>query len=147
MAVDFARFFDGVQNIIADFVHDRGFVKQTAALKLQIEAAEIHVDGSDNGDVVVRDNHLFVQKARRVFVNLDARLDELGIKRAGHSVDELFVRNARRQNAHIDAGFGGVAQRGCHLVVQAEIRRCDVYAACSAVDDVQKDVFADVFVV
>ena len=59
MAVDFARFFDGVQNIVADFVHDRRFVKQTAALKLQIEAAEIHVDGSDNGDVMVCDNHLF----------------------------------------------------------------------------------------
>ena len=114
---------------------------------MQEERSEIHVDRADNCGIVVRNDGFRVQEAGTVLVYFDARAVELLIVRARNHVDELLVRNARRQDADVHTRLRRDGQRGDHLVVEHEVRRCDIDVLACVVDDLEVGGLTDVQVV
>ena len=68
-----------------------------------------------------------MDKARAVFVDANARFGQHIVVCARHGVHIPLVGHARRDDAHIYAGLGRVAQHLCHLMVKDEIRRHDAH--------------------
>ena len=88
-----------------------------------------------------------MQETRAVFVDLDARAVQLLVIRSGNHINQLFVRDAGRQDAHIHAGLRRNGQRGDHLVIQHQIRCRDIDVIARIMDDLQISGFADVDIV
>lgn len=78
---------------------------------------------------------LGMQEARAVFVNLDARAVQLLVIGAGDHIDQLFIRDARGQDAHIHTRLRRNGQRSDHLIVQHQIRCRDIDIVARIVDD------------
>ena len=102
---------------------------------MQEKRAVIHVDRADDCDIVVRYNALGMQEARAVFVNLDARTVQLLVIGAGDHIDQLFIRDARSQDAHIHPRLRRNGQRSDHFIVQHQVRRRDIDIVARIVDD------------
>ena len=92
---------------------------------MQIQAAEVQIDRADDGLLRVGQIDLRVDKTRRVFKNANACARQLLIVCARDRVDIPFVRDAGRDDAHVDACFCRDAQRRGHFIVQDQIRRHD----------------------
>ena len=87
-----------------------------------VQAAIVHVDGSARGQHVVRHAHLAVAEARRVLKNAYAATDEVVVVRPRQAIHHLLVRDARRDNAHVNATTRGKPQGMLHLVGNDEVR-------------------------
>ena len=83
----------------------------------------------------------------RVLVDLHAARGQLRIVAAGDRKDQLFIRDARRDDPHIHAPLGRQHQRPLHLVAQDQVGRGDVYIPLGAVDKVEVDILAHPLVV
>ena len=114
---------------------------------MQEERAEIHVDRTDHRRIIVGHDGFRVQKARSVLINLHTRSVQLLIVRTCDHVHQLFIRDARRQDAHVHAGLRRNGQRRNHLVIQYKIRRGDIDVLSRVMDDLQVGGFTDIDVV
>ena len=81
-------------------------VQQHRIFKVQIEAAEIQVDGSHHGGEIIGEHLLGMEKTRAVFEDAHAGAHQLGIIGSGELVNQLFIRNSGRDDAHIHAAPG-----------------------------------------
>ena len=80
------------RKILFDLGHRPRFIHPHGALKVEIEAAVIQVDGADDGDFVVGHKGLGVVKALGILVYLDAGGNQFPVIGAGGRVYQLFCR-------------------------------------------------------
>jgi len=114
---------------------------------VQVQAAEIHVDGADDGVRLVGQADLRVDEAGAVLEDAHARLGQHLVVRARDRVDVPLVRDPRRDDAHVDAGLGGDAEGGGHLLVEDEVGRHDPDRVARGLDELLKDRRADILIV
>ena len=114
---------------------------------MEVQAPEVHIDCSDDGVLVVCQADLRVDEAGLELENAHTSLRQRLVVCPRHSVDVPFIRNTRRDNAHIDARFCRHAQSRDHLVIQNQIRRHDPEPAAGGLDEALEDRRAHVLVV
>ena len=114
---------------------------------MQVQTAVIQVDGAHCSGLVVGHKLLGVDETGRVLVDLHAARGQPRIVAAGDRKDQLFIRDARRDDPHIHAPLGRQHQRPLHLVAQDQVGRGDVYIPLGAVDKVEVDILAHPLVV
>ena len=114
---------------------------------MEIEAAVIHIGGAHNRHLIVRYEHLGVDKSGGVLIDFDAAPDQLGIIGTGHHMDIPFIRHMGCDDAHIDSALGGVDERSDHLIVQDQIGRRDIDIVMGPVDDLHIGSFRHIEVV
>ena len=114
---------------------------------MKIQAPKIHIDCSDDGVLVVCQADLRMDEAGLELKNTHACLRQRLVVCPRHSVDVPFVRNTRRDNAHIDARFCRHAERRDHLVIQNQIRRHDPEPVAGGLDEALENCCAHVLVV
>jgi len=78
---------------------------------MEVKAAVVHIGAAHNGGFVVGHEHLGVHKAGGVFKDTHAGFQKGGVEALGHPVHQLFVRDARGEDANIHSAFGGNTQR------------------------------------
>ncbi len=97
--------------------------------------------------MIVRQTDLRVDEAGLELKNAHARFRQNLVIGPRHGVDVPLVGDARRDDAHVDAGLRGHAQSRDHLVVQDQIRRHDPEPPAGRLDEALEDRRADIFVV
>ena len=113
----------GPENIVPYLGSHGGLIERNTAFKVEIEAAVIHIGGAHDCHLIIRYEHLGVDKSGGVLIDLDAAPDQLGIIGTGHHVDIPFIRHMGCDDAHIDSALGGIDERSDHLIVQDQIGR------------------------
>ena len=144
---DFAADGEGLFKIACNVCNRVRVIEIYRILIVQIQTAEVHIHRADHGVAVIGQAHLGVDKARPVLVDAHARLCQHLIIGARHGVHVPLVGHARRDDAHVNAGLGRVAQGLRHLVVENEIRRHDAHGLLRAHDELLIDGRAHVLVV
>ena len=124
-----------------------GVIEIHGVFKMQIQAAEVQIDCADNSLLRVGQIDLGVDEARRIFEDTHACARQLLIVCARDRVDIPFVRDAGRDDAHVDACFCRDAQRRGHFIVQDQIRRHDPHPLLRRGNDGLQNRRADVLVV
>ena len=69
-------FFKGVPEICSDIPDSGNLVQKCGALVVEVEAAVVQINSSDNRGIVVAEEYLGVDEARRVLVNFHAGIQE-----------------------------------------------------------------------
>lgn len=73
--------------IIRLHIVDTGrLIKIRSALKMMVQAAVIQIDGSDNAFSVITDEHLRVNKARGIFIQLYAGIQQSSVMGLGQRI-------------------------------------------------------------
>ena len=83
---------------------------------MQVQAAEVKIDRTHNGFRAVGYALLRVDEPGRVLINAHAALGKAGVIAARDREDQFFVRDARRDDPHINAAGRGQPQCALHLV-------------------------------
>ena len=138
---------EGLFKILRHLRNGRAVIEIDRVFKVKIQAPEVHIDCSDDGVLVVCQADLRVDEAGLELENAHARLRQRLVVCPRHSMDVPFVRNARRDDAHVNACFCRYAERRDHLVVQNQIRRHDPEPAAGGLDEALEDRRAHVLVV
>jgi hypothetical protein len=111
--------------------------------EVQHERAVVHVDGSDDREVVVGEEDFLVHEPGLVAPDLDARLAEFGVVGEGGEPGQEVVGHLGKDHAHIHAADGGVADREEERAGGNEIRAGNPEPAGGGIDDGKKDGRAD----
>ena len=114
---------------------------------MQIQTPIVKINRSDCRDLIIHDYRLRMNKARRILIDLHARFNQLIIIRLRHQIHKFLIRDSRCDNPHIDPAFCRKCQRGYHLIVDNQIRRCNIHIMLCLVDHVQVDILTDDFIV
>ena len=138
---------EGLLKILRHLRNGRAVIEIDRVFKVKIQAPKIHIDRADDGVPVICQADLRVDEAGLELKNAHARLRQRLVVCPRHSMDVPFVRNTRRDNAHIDARFCRHAERRDHLVIQNQIRRHDPEPAAGGLDEALEDRRAHVLVV
>ncbi len=89
---------------------------------MKIQASVIQVDGAHHRHLLIHHTLLGMEETGGIFVNAHACLCQVLIIGTGHLVDHLFVRDTRRDNAHIHATGSRLDQFPLQLIGDHEIR-------------------------
>ena len=119
-------------------------VEHLAALKVQLEAAVVHVDGADEGDLAIRHDGFAVDKPRCEGVYLDMVCQQLGEVALRHEIGELVVGDAGHDEADVHAAVGGQAECAEHGLVDGEVGRGDVDGLAGAGDQLEEKILGGV---
>jgi hypothetical protein len=90
---------------------DGDFHHEGSAFEVEIKRTVVHVDGADRRDDIIGDEHLFVDEARGVLVNLATGFKQVPIVASGDMENRFFIGDMRGENPDIDPAFGGVRDR------------------------------------
>ena len=102
--------------IAAHIGHGAAAAEPAGVLKVQVQAAEVKIDRTHNGFRAVGYALLRVDEPGRILINAHAALGKAGVIAARDREDQLFVRDARRDDPHINAAGRGQPQCALHLV-------------------------------
>ena len=122
-------------------------MQKNAIFKMEIQTSVIQVDRADRRCHIVADALLCVEKARCILKNPHTRRRQLCIIGARYPIDELFVRDARRNNPHIHTALRCQAQLPAHLIADNQIRRCEINIFGSRLYNAHVHIFSHRFAV
>ena len=117
---------ENIFKILSYLLHSLTPMQKNAIFKMEIQTSIIQVDRADRRCHIVADALLCVEKARCILKNPHTRRRQLCIIGARYPINELFVRDARRNNPHIHTALRCQAQLPAHLIADNQIRRCEI---------------------
>ena len=103
--------------IFGDIFQNIVFENQAGAFVMKIKTAEVEIDRSYCRDVAVGLHHFGVNKARRIFVDVNACFQQLRIIGLSDEIDRLLVRNIRQENPHVNSAFCRALQGIEHFII------------------------------
>ena len=95
---------------------------KTAILEVMIKASVVKIYGAAGCHDIVCHTHLCMAKARCPLKNPDTMLHKLVVEGACHAVYWFLIRDARRDDAHVNSTLGGKCQRMAHLIGNDKVR-------------------------
>ena len=110
---------------------------------MQIQTPVIEVDRTDRCHLIVHNDSLRMDKARRILEDPHSCFDQLVVIWLGYQIHQLLIRDTRRNDAHINSAFCRKCQRCHHLIINNQIRCCDIDIMLCLVDHVQIDILSD----
>ncbi len=144
---DFPAYGEGFGKILFYVLNGIAAIEVYPAFKMQVEGAVVHVDGAHDGDLIVTEIAFCVDKTRSIFINTDPGTDEGGIIGLGEQENELFVRDAGSDNAHINTSFRRHAQFLLHFIVDNKIGGGNIHISGGVLKYIHIHVFAECHIV
>ena len=132
-----------VLEVLTDVLYRLAAIEVGRALKVQVQAPEIHVDGPDDRDLIIAKVLLCMDETGRVLVDADARMDQAFVVRLRQQEDTLLIRDTRGDDAHIHAALRRHTEFAVHLLTDDEVGRRDVYMMLRRLDDVHVNIFPE----
>ena len=110
---------------IAQFYSNFGVVDKGVGLKIETEAPDVKIAGTDSGDLVIHDKHFGVEKA--IVINVDSGPVFYELSNIGESgpVNKDMVRFVRDHYPHVDTGQQGDFKSLHDTLVCNKIRALD----------------------
>ena len=92
-----------LQEYFSHLLGKRGLVDKCVDLEIMLEAAEVHIGGTDAGQFVVCHHQFRVKESRFIEIDLDARLYHFINERVSRHVRRTCVRTLGKHQPHVDA--------------------------------------------
>ena len=92
-----------VQEYFSHLLGKRGLVDKCVDLEIMLEAAEVHIGGTDAGQFVVCHHQFLVKESRFIKIDVDARLYHFINERVSRHVRRTCVRTLGKHQPHVDA--------------------------------------------
>ncbi len=147
VVADELRGFEDLVEVLFDVRDARVLIEHRAAFVMMGQAAEVEVDRADERGVVIGDEHLCVDEARGVFVDLDPCRTQFLIGTTGEAEDRLLVGDMRSDDTHVHASHGRVAESHGEMMVDDEVRGGDVEIFLRPTEEVTEVLLTDLLVI
>ena len=119
--------------------------KPACIFKMQIQAAEVQIDGSYYGHFIITDHLLRMDETRCIFIDPHPFCCQSCIIASGHLIDQRFVWNPRRNNSYIYPAFRCQRQRTLHLITDDQVWCGDIHIFFCPFDHIQVDILSGTF--
>ena len=88
------------------YIHDsRAIHHKTTIFEVMIQTAVIQIDGTAGSHTIIGNAHFCMAESGSPFKNVHTVRNQLMIKRAGNTVNHLFIRDSGCDNADIHITF------------------------------------------
>ena len=110
---------------------------------MMIKAPVIQIDRAASCHAVICHAHLRMTESRCPLIDPYTILYEIVIKRSGDTVDQLLIRDSRRDDPHIHATPGRQRKCMCHLIRNDQVRRHEPAVPVCFIDNTDIDILPD----